>query len=139
MLRETLLTVTETRRVVIGTTINSDRNNSEWIKGYLGEDNGGDEPYTAFYYPIMNQSQFQVTVSNNSELMGVIAMTLSWNHLIKNILPEGSDGIYVVFGNECNQTFTYKVQGHNAVYIGNGDMHETKYDSMEVRNPLWTR
>lgn len=132
VLRDTLLTVLETKEVVIGTTLNSDGNDTEWIKGYLGENNGGDEPYTAFYYPIMNNSKVQVTIANSSELVGVFAMTISWQHLIKNILPEGSNGVYVVFGNECNQTFTYKIYGPQSVYVGDGDKHESKYDHMEV-------
>jgi hypothetical protein len=138
-----MLTVLETKSVIIGTTLNvvdptdpasvTDGEETEnWMKGYLGENNGASQPLSAFYYPIMKNTKESVTIADESPLVGIIAMTLSWHHLIENILPEGSHGIHVVFGNECNQSFTYIIQGPDVVFDGNGDLHEKRYEKMKV-------
>jgi hypothetical protein len=144
VLRETLLTVLETTSVVIGTTLNlvdetdpasvTDGEETEaWMEGYLGENNGANEPLSAFYYPIVKNAKKSVTMSEGSPLLGVIAMTISWRHIIENILPKGWHDIHVVFVNDCNQSFTYRVDGPNVVYKGPSDLHDSKFDHMEVR------
>jgi hypothetical protein len=51
--------------------------------------------------------------------------------MIENILPPGSDGVVIVFENECNPTFTFEIFGPEVVYLGRGDQHEPKYDYLE--------
>lgn len=143
VLGPTLQTVLETKNVVIGTTLNlidvtdtvsveSANDTRIWMEGYLGENNGAEEPLTAFYYPILRSSNQSVILADDTPLVGVIAMTLSWRHLIENILPEVWHDIYVVFENDCNQTFTYRVDGPDATYVGEGDLHDEKFDYLMV-------
>jgi hypothetical protein len=49
-----------------------------------------------------------------------------------DLLPEGVTGIVTVIRNTCNQSFTYEINGPEATYLGEGDLHETKYDDMET-------
>ena len=49
-----------------------------------------------------------------------------------NLLPEGIDGIYIVVRNQCNQQFTYMINGPNVECLGNGDLHEVEYDEYEI-------
>ena len=54
-----------------------------------------------------------------------------WRGLFLNLLPNNAKGIIAVFGNTCNQTFTYKIDGASAEYLGVGDLHDPRYDYME--------
>jgi hypothetical protein len=67
------------------------------------------------------------------ELLGVIGISFYWRDLISNLLPPNSDGIVIVFENECNPTFSFQVNGPDVLYLGRGDLHDSKYDSMEIR------
>jgi hypothetical protein len=51
--------------------------------------------------------------------------------MLTSLLPPGSDGIIVVFENECCPTFSYQVNGPNVQYLGRGDFHDPQYESME--------
>jgi class 3 adenylate cyclase len=57
---------------------------------------------------------------------------LFWRELLRNVLPSGSVGIMVVVGNDCNQSFSYRINGPTPVYMGFGDLHEVAYDKMGV-------
>jgi len=113
--------ITDTRRVVIGKTDNlpPDGSNEEWdeqtvqwIKGFIGEDEDPTEPINVFYYPILQKSFNSVyNEDENDILVGVLALTGFWREFVKDILPPGSNGIVVVFGNECDQRFTFKIRG----------------------------
>lgn len=55
---------------------------------------------------------------------------------MRNILPNGSDGIVVVIDNPCNPSFTYEINGPTTRYIGKGDLHDGKYDRMGFTRSL---
>lgn len=66
----------------------------------------------------------------------VQAASMFWKDLIKDILPQGTDGIVVVFASECTEPFTYQLNGPQTVYLGAGDHHETQFDNMVVESQL---
>jgi hypothetical protein len=55
---------------------------------------------------------------------------------MKDTLKEGSDGIVVVFENDCSPSFTYQVNGPTVVYLGTDDQHDPKYDNLRVTGSL---
>ena len=57
-------------------------------------------------------------------------MFLHWGGLFVDLLPRNAVGIFAVFENTCNQTFTYRIDGSNAKNLGLGDLHDPKYDGM---------
>jgi Adenylate and Guanylate cyclase catalytic domain len=61
---------------------------------------------------------------------------LYWRNLIRDILPEGSRGILIVFENPCTSWFTYQINGPSVVYLGVGDHHDTKYDDLSIDSLL---
>jgi hypothetical protein len=67
----------------------------------------------------------------NRTLHALLASTIYWRDLLVGILPPGSDGIVVVFENECNPTFTFQINGPDVDYIGRDDLHDPKYNDME--------
>eukprot|EP00980_Cylindrotheca_fusiformis_P020169 scaffold7242_cov137-Cylindrotheca_fusiformis.AAC.5 len=68
---------------------------------------------------------------------------LHWLDYFKNILTEGEFGIIVVLKTACPdlcnrddgrtaQVASYRIDGSNAEYLGDSDMHNPKFDSMEI-------
>jgi hypothetical protein len=47
------------------------------------------------------------------------------------------NGINVVLRNTCNQSFTYLLNGPDAYYIGEGDLHDKAYDELGMSVDLW--
>jgi hypothetical protein len=90
--------------------------NNLYMKDFIGEDEKP-EPFSDLYYPILDTAADSVTIPNNqsgastSNVVGIFATTFFWRELLKDILPPGSDGAVVVVGNDCNQTFSYKING----------------------------
>ena len=41
-----------------------------------------------------------------------------------------------VFDNGCNQTFTYQINGPSTVFLGPGDLHDPKYDYLQITSRL---
>jgi hypothetical protein len=96
--------------------------NNLYIRDFIGEDEDDIEPFSDLYYPILDTAANSVTIpdksgaSTTSKVVGIFATTFLWRDLIKDILPPGSDGAVVVIGNDCNQTFSYKINGARVSY-----------------------
>eukprot|EP00523_Entomoneis_sp_CCMP467_P017961 CAMPEP_0168810014 /NCGR_PEP_ID=MMETSP0726-20121227/3381_1 /TAXON_ID=265536 /ORGANISM="Amphiprora sp., Strain CCMP467" /LENGTH=1234 /DNA_ID=CAMNT_0008862013 /DNA_START=54 /DNA_END=3758 /DNA_ORIENTATION=+ len=109
-----------------------------WIEGLIGPDLNPREPLLAFYYPIDAYSNKQVKIlsgqrslNSDHKFVGVVAVTIFWRQLLRNILSKGSDGTIAVIGSDCNQTFTYEINGASAVYVGAGDLSDPRYHHKE--------
>lgn len=46
----------------------------------------------------------------SNKIGGIVTAAIYWRDLIKDILPDGSNGIVIVFDNPCNPSFTYQVR-----------------------------
>jgi class 3 adenylate cyclase len=103
---------------------------SDWAGDFIGEDEDESEPMSDIFYPIINSINDVTIDTDNVEQPAVGAMALSffWRDLIENILPPNSKGVIIVFENTCDQVFTYRIDGEKAFYVGQGDLHESKYD-----------
>eukprot|EP00977_Amphora_coffeiformis_P014429 scaffold4042_cov165-Amphora_coffeaeformis.AAC.9 len=106
-----------------------------WFKDYVSpeqkEKTG--EPAIDIYYPLLDTLR-DVTIKDpeNHPLVGMLSASSFWRNFLEGILPEGSDGIVMVFENECNPTFTYQIDGPKVSYLGRGDLHDTGFDEYEV-------
>ena len=96
---------------------------------------------------IRDETDSNITTSSSSyvdelgdeeryDAVGLLAATWYWRDVIKDLLPEGSTGFVVVFENPCNPSFTYQLDGPNTVYLGRGDLHQTKYDEFRFHSDL---
>jgi hypothetical protein len=79
-----------------------------------------------------------------SPVVALISSNIAWDRALTNLLPDDVQGILMVGRNNCNQSFTYDIQGSSAIFLGMGDLHDPTYDSMEVvvdvaihTNPLY--
>ena len=65
-----------------------------------------------------------------SPVVAVLGGAFAWDASLRFLLPEGVDGIVAILSNDCNQTFTYLLNGPDAFYMGVGDQHDPVYDDL---------
>lgn len=83
-------------------------------------------PVSDIYVPVYN--------SNDDDKVVVAEITayIYWQNYFEKILPAEDKGISVILENTCGQVYTYQVNGPVAKYIGQGMLHDTGYEYMEV-------
>lgn len=107
-----------------------------FIKNFIPPMENPAEPTIILVYPIIDQQE-QLTVSDLSQisddqLVGTHSFTLFYRDILRNILPDRSRGIMVVTETACGQVFTYQINGAQAVYVSNTDLHNTDYDDLQI-------
>jgi class 3 adenylate cyclase len=83
-------------------------------------------PVSDLYVPIFDN------YSEGRRLVGALAAYIYWQVYFEKILPPHQKGVLVVLENSCDQKYSYVVNGREAEYIGQGDLHDTKYNDLEV-------
>ena len=73
---------------------------------------------------------------DRDSLLGFIVGVLPWDTYFLNLLPGHIKGIIVVLHNSCGEDFTYRLDGQDATYLGEGDLHDTKYNHLEITSPF---
>lgn len=86
-----------------------------------------EHPHSVFIHPILRDPN-----DPESPVVGVVGGGVAWDAALQDLLPNGVLGIMVVIRNNCNQTFTYEMDGEDAFYRGEGDAHDPQYDEYEV-------
>jgi hypothetical protein len=117
---------------------------AKWVVNYIPPGEEPLEPISDIYYPIIEEAIDTNNLFQDGEtyapadhtLGGILSISFYWRDMIRNILPPGSNGIVIVFDNECNPSFTYKIYGHLVTYLGTGDFHDPQYDYLEKSSPL---
>ena len=66
-----------------------------------------------------------------ADILGVVTAIIGWDHYFENLLPPEAHGIVVVMKDTCGGQFSYQINGGEAVFLGYGDHHETKYTHLE--------
>jgi hypothetical protein len=102
------------------------------------------EPVFDIHVPLLDEAieAYDVYNKRNTDsqgektFRGLFALSIYWRAMMKNILPEGSDGIFLVVENECAPTFTYQIFGPRVQYLGGGDHHDITYDHLEMSSGL---
>ena len=90
-----------------------------------------------------------------SDIVAMISSTLPWQRYFLGLLPEvcclfkvlrslhpfiiahtitaqGIKPIILVVSNKCDQAFSFRIDGPSVTYLGNEDIHETKFDPIKV-------
>lgn len=83
-----------------------------WFGHFLPPEDNPKEPVSDLYYPVVDELS---EVNNGADpsknkLVGMLASSLYWRTLIRDILPSSSKGLVIVFENPCNEAFTYQVR-----------------------------
>ncbi|CAB9505095.1 natriuretic peptide receptor 2 [Seminavis robusta] len=84
------------------------------------------DPTTNLLYPVFD------SFGPNRTLGGLLMTSLYWRLNFDEILPDTAKGITVVLENSLNQSFTYRIDGPHVTFLGPGDRHDPRYDSMVV-------
>ncbi len=118
---------------------------AKFFEGFLPPETNAMEPVSDILYPIIEDAYQNIKImqgdgeedaSSSHKIVGIFSLSVYWRDKIRNILPEGSNGLRVVFTNPCNPTFTYQINGPEVVFLGALDSHEEQYDDMEISSPL---
>jgi class 3 adenylate cyclase len=87
-------------------------------------------PRSVVLVPIYRLNYTKNTFDN--ETIGMVMIEHSWDAAFRGIL-QGTLCIRAVVENICGDQFTLVIRGGNVKYIGNGDLHDPKYDDMMIK------
>ena len=90
-------------------------------------DSDTQNPHSFVYTPI-----HKVVDDYESDVVAIIGTGTAWDAALLNLLPDNVIGIDAIITNDCNQSYTYQINGKDAIYLGVGDKHDPKYDDWEV-------
>ena len=98
----------------------------EHAKMHSAGSDGANNPHSFTYSPI-----HRISGDPSSDIVAMFGLATAWDVSMLNLLPGNVKGMICVIENTCNQTVTYRIDGKDALYLGEGDLHE-KYDDMAV-------
>jgi signal transduction histidine kinase/CheY-like chemotaxis protein len=84
-----------------------------------------EDPLTFFAYPVFDSFE------DDRQLAGVLATNVVWKLLFTDILPPSASGIVCILENSYNQTLAFRIDGPDVTYLGDEDLHDTRYDYLE--------
>ena len=88
---------------------------------------GANNPHSFTFQPI-----HRTPGDTTSDIVAMFAVATAWDVSMLNLLPDNVKGMYAVLKNTCNQTVTYRIDGADATYLGEGHLHNSDYDDMSV-------
>ena len=68
---------------------------------------------------------------DGANFVGVVAVMVPWELYFQDILPERVNGIDVVVSDSCSKVYTVRLDGPNITFRGEGDFHDSNYNSMK--------
>jgi hypothetical protein len=74
------------------------------------------EPWCDFMYPVLESMDTPETMTlnrfdlDNNKAVATLNIVVYWRKFIEHILSENSQGIVVVFHNECTDSFSYRIE-----------------------------
>ena len=92
-------------------------------------------PHTAILYPVYRDKDSSHSSGSDiqSPMVAMILSIVPWDSYLKRLLPEGIRGIDCVLHNSAGQSFTYRLNGPDAAYLGDQDWHDPSYDHQQVK------
>ncbi|KAL3912900.1 MAG: hypothetical protein SGILL_006704 [Bacillariaceae sp.] len=111
---------------------------TEWASHLIAPEEDPKEPLVRFLYPVLQSASFSNWMPSppmdDSTVVAMTASSFYFGTLLSGILPSGQDGLVSVIANDCSdslapQVFTYEINGENATYLGEGDLHDGTFTS----------
>jgi hypothetical protein len=97
---------------------------------------GSIQPISRIIFPVFDRLQ----VSGAPQVVAILVAAFHWEDVLQDILPPNSSPVVVVLENSCGQVHTYEINGEDAVYGGQGDLHDRRYDdSKRVSGMIFER
>jgi CHASE domain len=82
-------------------------------------------PISPLYQPVFDKSDDE----EDRTVVGFLSGYLPWKYFFDNVLPEGQRDTLVVV-QSCATSSTFLVNGPEATFVGDGDLHDAKYGQM---------
>ena len=82
------------------------------------------DPVSAIYLPIFD------SFSAGRKAVASLNAQVHWASYFENVLPPTDNGIVFVL-QSCTSMHTYNIHGEKVVYIGAGDLHDTRFDNFK--------
>ena len=83
-------------------------------------------PRSILFYPVLSDYI-------SFRIVGLVGVEFSWEDYF-GLVPIRFNGIVLVLETTDDQVFTFKVDGGKAKFMGEGDLHDSQYDDMEVQS-----
>jgi hypothetical protein len=116
-------------------------------------DMNSDDPKTAFFALLLSTAEQKVVTYKGDPMsqvffpifdsfdddrssVAIMVAWINWMSYFRHVLPKNMRGIVFVLRDPHGSAFTYEIDGVDVVPIGNGDMHDTKYDDMKKSGSL---
>ena len=93
-------------------------------------DSDVENPHSMILYPVRREIN-----DNDSDIVAGLGASFAWDAALLNLLPQDVS-LMAVISNNCNQSYTYHLLGKDALFMGEGDQHDSKYDEHQVAVPL---
>eukprot|EP00977_Amphora_coffeiformis_P022885 scaffold11722_cov116-Amphora_coffeaeformis.AAC.1 len=106
----------------------------DYVSNFIPANENPREPVVTLIYPIIDQKtslHIDADAVNETQFVGTFSFVLFWRDLLRNILPDKSEGIHVVTETSCAQVFSYEINGAETKYISNKDVHDDRYDALQ--------
>ena len=84
------------------------------------------EPISTFFIPVVD------SFANGRKTVALLVANLRWDSYFEDILTDSAQPVRVVLSNTCQDTFTYEIQGSQAIFIGKGNLADLKYEDMAI-------
>ncbi|KAL7561134.1 hypothetical protein ACA910_004617 [Epithemia clementina (nom. ined.)] len=92
-----------------------------------------EHPHSFLMQPIYSTlADENKTIDDRDSLVGFLVAVLPWDSYFANLLPAHIQGMVVAVYNSCGDSFTYRLNGPEAVYLGEGDLHDSKYSHLGI-------
>ncbi|CAB9498276.1 Receptor-type guanylate cyclase gcy [Seminavis robusta] len=102
-------------------------NQAAWFGGHYSNK---DVLQTAVVQPVFESFE------EDAPIVGTFVAIIPWKTFFDNIVHARAPEVRVVLSNTCNEVFTFSIQGHNAVFLDEEDLHDPTYDSMAQQSPF---
>jgi Adenylate and Guanylate cyclase catalytic domain len=164
--REALLTRVVHPALAVDTTIRHDDHETSHAEIRDGDKkNSSEHPHAMYIQPVYASIHDPAPDSNDdpqlNPIVGMLTAVLPWDRFLVDLLPSGTAGITCVLTNNCNQSFTYRLEGPSvrtadvsaidlsqnnlahsllsiqATYIGPGDLHDLQYEHTRKSIPFF--
>ena len=94
-------------------------------------------PFSVLLQPIFDDFDREHRKDRN-HIVGVVFAMIPWDHYYENILTKDVNGIMVIMESSCEDQMTYLVNGPEVEFLGYGDLHDRKYDSLVEKTSFET-
>jgi len=86
-------------------------------------------PSSILFYPVFDEFNYDIP-NIDRNVVGSISIVFSWDTLLASILPDYIKGMICVLRSSTDQQYSYSISGDEVTLLGEGDLHDKKYDSL---------